>query len=108
MRTDLNRPDLPVVVRCKTCAIRGDIQLSQGQFSVGHNTTAEDDEDFEVDEAIGFFTNSSVELLVKRMFSQIELEFELESEGPLIEFSVPLPTIPLVPFQVGFIPHHTL
>jgi len=37
------------------------------------------------------------------MFSQIELEFELESEGPLIEFSVPLPTIPLVPFQVGFI-----
>ncbi|KAL6238027.1 hypothetical protein BDW75DRAFT_228215 [Aspergillus navahoensis] len=92
-------PQLPVAVKCKTCTLQGDIQLSQGQFTVGK--TEENDSDFELDEAIGFFTNSSIELLVKRLFSQIELELELSSKGPLLELSTALPTIGLTPFQIA-------
>ncbi|KAL4920893.1 hypothetical protein BDW62DRAFT_198346 [Aspergillus aurantiobrunneus] len=94
-------PQLPVVVRCKTCAIQGDIQLSQGQFSVGEANEEEDDSNFELDEAIGFFTNSSIELLVRQLSSQIELELELSSEGPLLELTASLPPIGLTPFQIA-------
>ncbi|KAL4941615.1 hypothetical protein BDV06DRAFT_212538 [Aspergillus oleicola] len=95
-------PQLPVVVTCKTCTLEGNIELSQGQFSVGSDADNEgDDGDIELSEAIGFFQNSSVELLVKQLSSQIELEFELESEGPLLEFTTALPTIGLTPFQIA-------
>ncbi|KAL4745992.1 hypothetical protein BDW72DRAFT_210826 [Aspergillus terricola var. indicus] len=92
-------PQLPFIVKCKICTLQGDIQLSQGQFTVGQ--TEENDFDFELNEAIEFFTNSSIELLVKQLFSQIELELELSSEGPLLELSTALPTIGLTPFQIA-------
>ncbi|KAL5003650.1 hypothetical protein BDV10DRAFT_198773 [Aspergillus recurvatus] len=92
-------PQLPVVVKCRMCMLQGDIQLSQGQFTVGE--TEENDSDFELDEAIGFFTNSSIELLVKELFTQIELELEISSEAPLLELSTALPTIGLTPFQIA-------
>ncbi|KAL4821191.1 hypothetical protein BDW67DRAFT_172589 [Aspergillus spinulosporus] len=82
-----SEPKLPVVVKCKTCTLQGDIQLSQGQFTLN--------------EAIGFFTNSSIEFLVKRLFSQIELELELSSKGPRVELNAALPTIGLTPFQIA-------
>ncbi|RDW72434.1 putative GPI anchored protein [Aspergillus mulundensis] len=94
-------PQLPVVVRCKTCTLQGDIQLSKGQFTAGEKDEDDSEFDFELDEAIEFFTNSSIELLVKQMFSQIELELELASEGPLIELSTALPAIGLTPFQIA-------
>ncbi|KAL4872435.1 hypothetical protein BDV12DRAFT_183091 [Aspergillus spectabilis] len=89
-------PQLPVVVRCKTCALRGEIQLSQGQFSV-----EEEDSFFSLDDAWDFFQEGAIELLVKRLSSQIELEFELASGGPLIEVSMALPVIGLTPFQIA-------
>ncbi|KAL4925726.1 putative GPI anchored protein [Aspergillus undulatus] len=95
-------PQLPVVVRCRTCSLEGSIELSQGQFSVGRDADDEgNDADFELDEAIGFFSNSSVELAVNRLSSQIELELELSSKGPLLELTTSLPTIPLTPFQIA-------
>ncbi|KAL4808768.1 hypothetical protein BDV18DRAFT_157706 [Aspergillus unguis] len=91
-------PQLPVVVKCKTCTLQGDIQLSKGQFSIGES---KNDSDFQLDEAMGFFKNGSVELSIKQLFSQIELELELSSEGPLLELSTALPTIGLSPFQIA-------
>ncbi|KAL3477719.1 hypothetical protein BJX99DRAFT_245950 [Aspergillus californicus] len=89
-------PSLPLVVRCKTCTLQGDIQLSQGQFHI-EDTWVPD----AVEDAIGFFTNGSVELLVRNLFSQIELEFDLVLEEPLVELTMALPTIPLTPFQIA-------
>ncbi|KAL4901534.1 hypothetical protein BDW74DRAFT_170208 [Aspergillus multicolor] len=94
-------PQLPVVVKCKACTLQGDIQLSKGQFTVGEKDEDEFDFDFDLDETIEFFTNSSIELLVKQMFSEIELELELASEGPLIVLNTALPTIGLTPFQIA-------
>ena len=86
---------------CKTCTLEGDIELSQGQFTVGNDVDADSDgSDVRLTEAIGFFQNSTVELLVKQLSSQIELEFELESDGPLLGVTAALPTIGLTPFQV--------
>ncbi|KAL4877458.1 hypothetical protein BJY04DRAFT_230599 [Aspergillus karnatakaensis] len=90
-------PDLPLRVTCKTCALRGEIQLSRGQF----NIEEEDDDILVLDDVIDFFQEGAVELLVKEFSSQIELEFELASEGPLIEISMELPPIPLTPFQIA-------
>ncbi|KAL5343480.1 hypothetical protein BJX70DRAFT_408255 [Aspergillus crustosus] len=89
-------PQYPVIVRCKTCAIRGEIQLSQGQFNI-----EEEDSLFDIDEAYDFFTEGAIELLVKEFSSEIELDFELASEGPLIELAVELPAIGLTPFQIA-------
>ncbi|KAL4799691.1 hypothetical protein BDV19DRAFT_384979 [Aspergillus venezuelensis] len=95
-------PQVPIVVTCKTCTLEGDIELSQGQFSVGSDVDADSDSsDIMLTEAISFFQNSSVELLVKQLSSQIELEFELESEGPLLEVTAALPSIGLTPFQIA-------
>ncbi|KAL2822179.1 hypothetical protein BDW59DRAFT_163938 [Aspergillus cavernicola] len=77
-----------------TCALQGDIQLSEGQFNV-------EDTWGPIDEAIGFFRNGSVELLVRELFSQIDLEFELELDEPLVDLTMALPTIPLTPFQIA-------
>lgn len=71
----------------------GETEENESDFDV--------DFDFELDESIGFFTNSSIEFLVKRLFSQIELELELSSDGPLLDLSAALPAIGLTPFQVG-------
>ncbi|KAI9368980.1 hypothetical protein BJX61DRAFT_549966 [Aspergillus egyptiacus] len=89
-------PQLPMTVRCKTCTLQGDVQLSRGEFDVKDTVLFD-----QIDEAVSFFRNGSVEFLVRELFSQVELEFELDLEDPLLELTLELPSIPLTPFQIA-------
>lgn len=84
------------------CALQGKVDLSQGSFQLDEVDGPED----VIPNAIKFFKQGSIELDVDGLFAQIELALNLDSEVP-IEFSIPLPVIPLSPFAVSSISRGT-
>ncbi|KMP01689.1 hypothetical protein CISG_01066 [Coccidioides immitis RMSCC 3703] len=84
-----------VTLKCKRCTLQGNAELSQGSFRLEEIDGPED----VIPAAVNFFREGSIELDVNGLSSHIELAVVLENEEP-IEFSIPLPTIPLSPFAI--------
>jgi hypothetical protein len=90
-----------VVLSCNNCTLAGDIDISQGSFSVSPKTDnifAQVDD--VVDDVVDFFKNGTVEVIANGLFGHIELGLNLSipQEFP---FTASLPPIPLTPFAVS-------
>ncbi|KAK2762141.1 hypothetical protein FQN54_001148 [Arachnomyces sp. PD_36] len=90
-----------VTLSCNNCTIAGDIDISQGSFSV---SKASDDNFVEelddvIDDIVDFFTNGTVEVIAKSLFTHIELGVNITSPEE-VPFTASLPPIPLTPFAI--------
>lgn len=93
-----------VVLSCNNCTIAGDIDISQGSFSVSENSdTAFEEFSDVVDDVVDFFNNGTVEVIANGLFTHIELGINISAPQE-IPFTASLPPIPLTPFAVGHNP----
>ncbi|WEW54749.1 hypothetical protein PRK78_000174 [Emydomyces testavorans] len=81
---------------CKRCTLQGNAKLSQGSFQLENINDAGD----LFNSTIAFFEHGSVELDVDGLFSHIELALNIDLGLQLLNFSIPLPVIPLSPFSI--------
>ncbi|PGH28261.1 hypothetical protein AJ80_00152 [Polytolypa hystricis UAMH7299] len=88
-----------VTLSCTNCTLQGDIDISKGSFEFeevgGIDALAEI-----ANNTIQFFQHGTIEVDVDGIFAHIELntEFDLSQGG--LNFTVPLPQIPLTPFAI--------
>ncbi|PGG97994.1 hypothetical protein GX51_07036 [Blastomyces parvus] len=86
-----------VTLTCKNCTIGGSVDLSQGSFKL------EDPIDNPVElvtDVIRYFEHGEIQMDVENLFAHIELSTKLDLTESGLEFSVPLPEIPITPFMI--------
>ena len=91
------------MLSCNNCTLAGDIDFSQGSFSVSpksDNILAQVDD--VIDDVVDFFSNGTVEVITNGLFGHIELGMNL-SVPQEVPFTATLPPIPLSPFAVSHI-----
>ncbi|EGE08948.1 hypothetical protein TEQG_07903 [Trichophyton equinum CBS 127.97] len=84
-----------VTLSCKECRITGDVVLSTGSFPI---TTTDDSG---LVSTIAFIREGQVDIELNRIFARMELELALEAGKELLNFTVPMPSVPLSPFTVS-------
>ncbi|KAK2732900.1 hypothetical protein FQN55_003862 [Onygenales sp. PD_40] len=87
-----------VTLTCKNCTVGGAIELSQGSFRL-EDPTPDNPVEF-VTNAIDFFKYGTVQVDVEDLFAHIELGTKLDLAANALNFSVPLPAIPITPFMI--------
>lgn len=75
--------------------INGDVMLSTGSFPI---TTTDDSG---LVSTIAFIREGQVDIELNRIFARMELELALEAGKELLNFTVPMPSVPLSPFTVS-------
>ncbi|KLJ13055.1 hypothetical protein EMPG_11982 [Blastomyces silverae] len=86
-----------VTLKCKNCTVGGSVDLSQGSFRL------EDPIDNPVElvtDVIRYFEHGEIQIDVENLFAHIELSTKLDLAENGLEFSVPLPEIPITPFMI--------
>ncbi|EZF27586.1 hypothetical protein H113_00429 [Trichophyton rubrum MR1459] len=83
-----------VTLSCKECSINGDVVLSTGSFSI----TSTDDSGLV--STLAFISEGRVDIELSRVFARMELELALEAGKELLNFTVPMPSVPLSPFTI--------
>ncbi|KAF3895732.1 hypothetical protein GTR04_3783 [Trichophyton interdigitale] len=83
-----------VTLSCKECRINGDVVLSTGSFPI---TTTDDSS---LVSTIAFIREGQVDIELNRVFARMELELALEAGKELLNFTVPMPSVPLSPFTI--------
>lgn len=84
-----------MTLSCKECSINGDVVLSTGSFSI----TSTDDSGLV--STLAFISEGRVDIELSRVFARMELELALEAGKELLNFTVPMPSVPLSPFTVS-------
>ncbi|EFR04097.1 hypothetical protein MGYG_07104 [Nannizzia gypsea CBS 118893] len=74
--------------------INGDVVLSTGSFSMNRS------DDSGLTSALAFVSEGLVDMELSKMFARMELELALEAGKELLNFTVPMPSVPLTPFMV--------
>ncbi|KAK2863658.1 hypothetical protein FQN49_004125 [Arthroderma sp. PD_2] len=85
-----------ITLSCKDCTVKGGVELSTGSFTL----RGPDEEEHGLEAAAAFIDHGEVALDVSGLFSRIELELALDAGLDLLNFSVPMPSIPLTPFAI--------
>ncbi|EEQ89743.1 GPI anchored protein [Blastomyces dermatitidis ER-3] len=86
-----------VTLKCKNCTVAGSVDLSQGSFRL------EDPIDNPVElvtDVIRYFEHGEIQIDVENLFAHIELSTKLDLAENGLQFSVPLPEIPITPFMI--------
>lgn len=86
-----------VTLKCKNCSLEGILDLSQGGVKLGDGDNFFED----LDDTVDFFQDGTLELDVDGLFAHIELELEFDANIGLFNHTIPLPTIPMTPFNVS-------
>ena len=102
----LHAPFVPhgITFGCKNCTAKGNIELSQGTFTLSTNES--DDSIFKrgvvntTEEIVHFFEDGFVEFNVLDFAAHIELESNVTLSKTLKTFNIPFPNITLTPWQV--------
>ncbi|MCJ1276962.1 hypothetical protein MMC21_004771 [Puttea exsequens] len=93
-------PELPggLIITCKNCTITGDLNLAAGSFTMGdfNSSGAEN----ATRQAVDFVDDGYIEFHSNHFRAHIELESTVLASADLIDFTAPLPTIALTPFQI--------
>ena len=105
----LHAPFVPdgITMGCKNCTAKGNIELSQGTFTLSTNDS--EDKIFErgvvntTEEIIHFFEDGFVEFNVLDFVAHIELESNVTLSKTLKTFHIPFPNITLTPWQVSYL-----
>ncbi|KAM5458613.1 hypothetical protein McanCB49686_002214 [Microsporum canis] len=84
-----------ITLSCKECSINGALELSAGSFSMG-----DDEDDSGLLSALAFINEGKVEIELSSLFARVELELALEAGQELLNFTVPMPSVPLSPFAI--------
>ena len=93
---------------CKNCTAKGNIELSQGTFSLRNNES--DDSIFKrgivntTQNIVNFFEHGFIEFNVRDFAAHIELENAVTRSADLRTYNVPFPNITLTPWQVSRLP----
>lgn len=93
------------MLSCNNCTIAGDVDITQGSFSVSKESdNAFEEIDDVLDDVVDFFKNGTVEVIANGLFTHMELGVNISApeETP---FNVSLPSVPLTPFAVGGAPN---
>lgn len=104
----LHAPFVPhgISFGCKNCTAKGNIELSQGTFTLSSNGS--EDSIFKrgivntTEDIVHFFQDGFVEFNVVDFAAHIELESAVTSSLTLKTFPVPFPNITLTPWQVCY------
>ena len=102
----LHAPFVPhgITFGCKNCTAKGNIELSQGTFTLSTNDS--DDSIFKrglvntTQEVVHFFEDGFIEFNVLDFAAHIELESNVTLSKTLKTFHIPFPNITLTPWQV--------
>ncbi|PGH15945.1 hypothetical protein AJ79_02112 [Helicocarpus griseus UAMH5409] len=85
-----------VTLTCKNCSLGGNLGLSQRTFKF-----KDPDDPIELIDSIAkFIEHAAVQVDVDDLFAHIELATRLDLVGNALNFTVPLPVIPLTPFMI--------
>lgn len=101
-----NVPHIPqgISFGCKNCTAKGNIELSQGTFTLKNNES--DDSIFKrgfvntTENIVNFFQDGFIEFNVNDFAAHIELESAVTPSTTIRTFHVPFPNITLTPWQV--------
>ena len=104
----LHAPFVPhgITFGCKNCTAKGNIELSQGTFTLSTNDS--DESIFKrgvvntTEEVINFIEDGFVEFKVLDFAAHIELESNVTLSKTLKTFNIPFPNITLTPWQVRY------
>ncbi|OJD14161.1 hypothetical protein AJ78_05467 [Emergomyces pasteurianus Ep9510] len=85
-----------VTLSCTNCTVGGNVELSQGTFRL-----EDPDDPLELAQnVIQYFQHGQVQVDVENLFAHIELSTKLDLAVNALQFSVPLPDVPITPFMI--------
>ncbi|KAL9066955.1 MAG: hypothetical protein Q9161_007199 [Pseudevernia consocians] len=91
-------------VKCKNCTVQGNIDLVAGSLTVGGINHASPNTTQGIvnltESVIDYVEHGYVQFTSNNFAAHIELESTVSASGTLYNYTAPLPTIPLTPFQI--------
>ena len=95
--SSLSAPFVPqgFTVGCKNCTIQGNIDISQGYFTINDPGSNSNDSDIE-----DLLTEGYVELQVNNFATHIELESTIQASASLVTYVAPFPDIGIPGFSI--------